>query len=98
MNVYILGEHLQLHATFRRLGVAVQPTTVELKVRRTGGDVVHTYQGAAPADITMTTALRFELDLALDVVGDWEYRWKSTGTGAAVGKTRKFKVVADELA
>lgn len=76
------AEIATLQNVFAVSGVATDPTTVTCTVTDPSGTAtVHTYNGAAPADITRVSAGTFTLAVPSILDGIWIYKW--TGTGAA---------------
>lgn len=81
------NEFATLTVTFKVNGVATDPTAVTCIVTDpAGGQVVHTFAGAAPADITKTSTGNYKLDVSCSpsvtgIEGLWSYAW--VGTGAA---------------
>lgn len=81
------NEFATLNVVFTVNGTPTDPSTVSCLVTDpAGGQVTHTFGGAAPADITHPSTGTFKLDVACSpsvtgIEGLWSYAW--IGTGAA---------------
>jgi hypothetical protein len=76
------SEFATLANTFKVAGTATDPTAVSCTVTDPAGTATtHTYNGAAPADITRQSTGVYQLNIACTSAGIWLYKW--TGTGAA---------------
>lgn len=70
---------------FNTSGSPFDPTTVQCVVTDpTGTATTHTYQGAAPADITRLGTGSYQLNVGSTIVGLWGYVWIGTGTASDV--------------
>jgi hypothetical protein len=77
-----------LQNTFMVSGVPTDPTTISCVITDPlQNAVVHTYNGAQPADIFRLSTGAYQLQVPCLTTGIWSYQWTSTGTAAdlAVG-------------
>jgi hypothetical protein len=80
-TTYDVGDYVRCSAAFTQAAVAVDPTTVLLKVLAPDGtSTTYTY---ALATITKDSAGNYHVDVPVTMEGRYQYRWTSTGTGAA---------------
>lgn len=74
-----------LQMQFEVSGSPADPTTVSCVITDPTGTVtVHTYLGAAPADITKISTGLYQLNIGSTVVGLWGYSWIGTGTASDI--------------
>src|SRR5579859_58572 len=79
------SEIAQLTNTFTLNGTAADPTTVSCVVTDpSGNSVTHTYNGAAPADITKALVGKYQLNVPCSpavtgIDGLWSFVWIGTG-------------------
>jgi len=84
------NEFATLNVTFKVSGVPTDPTAVTCLVTDpAGGQVTHSFGGAAPADIVKVSAGVYKLDVACSpsltgIEGLWSYAWIGTGAAADV--------------
>lgn len=78
MSSYIPGQIAKLTVTFSQDSVAVDPTTVAIKIKKPD-ETVATY--SYPASITKSAVGSYAYSLDLTTAGTWWYRWYSTGVG-----------------
>lgn len=84
------NEFATLTVTFNVLTIPTDPTAVSCLVTDpAGGQVTHTFGGAAPADVTKVSTGKYKLDIACSpsitgVEGLWSYAWVGTGAAADV--------------
>lgn len=75
----------QLTQTFLVNGVATDPNTISCVITDpTGVATTHTYQGAAPADITRTGTGVYTFTVGSTIVGLWGYVWIGTGNASDI--------------
>lgn len=75
----------QLTQTFLVNGVATDPSTISCVITDpTGTATTHTYQGAAPADITRVSTGVYQLLVGSTIVGLWGYVWVGTGNASDI--------------
>lgn len=73
MNTYDVGDLIRLNAAFEdACGQAVDPTTVEIRVK--AGGVTTTYTNAM-----QDSPGKYHLDILLTLAGQTDYRWIGTG-------------------
>lgn len=69
-----------LTKTFQVAGVNTDPTTITCVIADpTGIQTVHTYNGAAPADITRTGTGVYQLQIGGTIAGLWSFVWVGSG-------------------
>jgi hypothetical protein len=84
------SEIATISASFTVAGVPADPTTVTCLVTDpSGAQVIHTYQGAVPADIAKVTTGSYTLDVSCvpsvaGIEGLWSYAFIGTGTASDV--------------
>jgi hypothetical protein len=79
------SEFATLTNVFSVNSVATDPTTVSCVITDpTGVATVHTYLGAAPADISRNGTGSYQLLIACSITGLWGYAWIGTGSAADV--------------
>src|SRR4030067_468947 len=79
-NAYDKGKTIRLSALFTVGGVAPDPTTVTLKVKKPrGGIVTYTY---ALAEITKDSTGNYHKDVVGSESGTWYHQWIGAGTWA----------------
>ena len=78
---YTVGDLVRVQGTLSdAAGVAIDPTSLLIKVRDPSGVVATlTY----PADITQSATGVYIADINIDDDGCWRYRFESSGTGQA---------------
>ena len=77
-NAYDKGKTIRLSALFTVGGVATDPTTVTLKVKKPRGGVVsYTY---ALAEVTKDSTGNYHKDVVGSESGTWYHQWIGTGT------------------
>lgn len=73
------NEYATVTQTFTTSGTPADPTTVSCVITDpTGAATTHTYNGAAPADITKVSIGKYQLKVACTVTGIWSYRFTAT--------------------
>lgn len=84
MNVYDIGDLVDLRAYFTQPsdGVALDPTTVNLSVRRPSGEVT-TYTYSDDVQLAKASTGEYYAQITVDEEGIWYYRWWSSGVGQA---------------
>jgi hypothetical protein len=79
------AEFATLQNVFSVSGTPTDPTAVTCTVTDpAGAATVHTYQGAAPADITKAGTGTYQLAVACTLDGIWVYSWRGTGAASDV--------------
>jgi hypothetical protein len=80
IDVLHVGDLYRIEADFTNIsGVAVDPSTVSLKVMDPSGNVdEYTYSGGS---VSTDGTGSYYKDVSLDEAGDWRAWWSSTGTG-----------------
>lgn len=75
----------QITQTFQVGGVNTDPTAITVVITDpTGASTTHSYQGAAPADVTRTGTGVYQLQVGCTIVGLWSYVWVGTGSASDV--------------
>ena len=80
---YEIGQRVRISTAspFSVAGVATDPTTITLQVRKPDGTITsYTY---ALSEITRDSAGTYHKDIDIDAEGNWYYRWIGTGTVVA---------------
>jgi len=92
VNEYDKGDQIKIVGTFTNAaGELVDPTSVFFSYRTPNGDIT-VWEYTVDADVVRSSAGIYYVLLDLDSeVGEWYYRWYSTGTGKAA-KRHKFIV------
>lgn len=100
LNSYVYQTEVRLTSAFSVNGIATDPTTVTLKIKKPDGTVVtFTY----PASIAKDSVGNYHYDympptIAADpsAIGKYTWRWDGTGTVKAADEG-SFKVTASEV-
>lgn len=80
-HTYDVGDVVRIFSNFKQGGVGVDPSTVTLKVTKPDAtSQSYTYAGAT---VTKDGVGQYHVDIAPSIKGTYQYRWSSTGTGAA---------------
>jgi hypothetical protein len=75
----------QLTQTFVVSGVDTDPSAISVMITDpTGVSILHTYQGANPADITKVATGIYQLNVGCTIVGLWSYVWIGTGNASDI--------------
>jgi hypothetical protein len=78
---YDIGDAVRISATFTQQSVAVDPSTVTLKVTLPDrSQITYTYAGST---VMKDSVGNYHVDLVITLRGTHLYRWFSTGGGAA---------------
>jgi hypothetical protein len=91
MSRYTRGQQTRVSAAFRVGGIATDPTTVTVRLRR----------GGAPVETILSPVVvrdgvgAYHVDLTLDVVGRWRVRFE--GDAPAVGASETSFVVGSDF-
>lgn len=86
-NIYDIGDLVRITGTFTNsAGVVIDPTTVLFKHKDPSGNKTTLTYGVDSAVVRTSTGVYY-VDLSVDEVGTWYYRWQSTGTGQSAGET-----------
>lgn len=95
-NKYNLGAlvHLTGEFTDTLTGDDVDPSQVSLSIRNPDGEIT-TYTYGDDSEMIQDSAGHYSADITVDLVGEWYYRWWSSGTGQA-SKEGMFEVVPTE--
>lgn len=89
IGIYDKGDLVRISGAFTLAGVALDPTTVTLKVKDPSGNVdTYTY---ALAQVTKASTGNYYKDVSIDEAGYWWYQW--TGTGAVESVDEDYLVV-----
>ena len=97
LDLYLVGEvcHLPLRITDLD-GLAADPGSVTLKIKRGAGAITAYAYGSAPEVVRDATG-RYHADIELTAAGLWSYRWELTApnAGAAEGviNVQKSRVI-----
>jgi hypothetical protein len=79
-NTYDIGDVVRISAAFTQNTVPIDPGAVTLTVEPpVGTSTTYTY----PATMTKDSTGNYHVDLAITQRGTYQYRWTSTGGGAA---------------
>lgn len=90
MNVYDKGDLLRCSGTFTDAdGIAQDPTAVFFKYKTPAGTTI-TYTYGTDDELVKDSNGNYHVDLDLDEVGTWSYRFYSTGTGQAAAEGQFF--------
>ena len=86
MSVYTSNNVLRITGTFRNISSTLtDPTAISFKYKKPGGSVVTlTYAGGT---VSKTSTGIYYVDLTLDTVGKWPYRWEGTGAVVAASES-----------
>ena len=72
---YQAGDSAKLSTVITRDGVAIDPSTVSLKVEDpTGVETTYTY----PTQISKTAVGHYQKEITLPIAGRWLYYWETT--------------------
>ncbi len=94
INHYIEGQTVTLSAVFTHNNVAIDPTTITLKLKKPDkSSLVYTFE---LGEITRDGVGAFSRGIKLDQPGLWFYRWTGTGMVEAVGEHR-MDVIASQV-
>ena len=99
MHSYDYGDQVVSTATFTTAatGAAVDPTNVYFSFKTpVPNSVITTYHFGVDPEITNTAVGVYSVTLNITEVGDWHYRWYSTGTGRAAAEGA-FNVKSSEF-
>jgi hypothetical protein len=90
IEVLHVGDLFRVIATFTDItGTLVDPTTVSLSVLDPSGNTdTYTFAGG---QITKASTGVYRKDVEVDEIGEWRYKWTSTGTGQG-GEPGEFVV------
>lgn len=86
-NTYDVGDVVRITGSFAQSGSAVDPSAVTLTYRTPAGALVTLTYGTDAA-LERTAAGAYRVDLPVTQTGTYQYRWVSTGTGAAAEEGR----------
>jgi hypothetical protein len=84
-NSYALGKVVRVEGTFAQNGIAVDPTTVSVVLRRPDG-IKRTYVYGTDAEVIRQATGIYYLEYPTVLAGQHWYRWSSTGNGASAGE------------
>jgi hypothetical protein len=81
IKVYQKGDMVRVTGVFTDLlGALIDPTSTSFKATKPSGSLLsYTY----PTTIVRDSLGNFHIDVSVDEVGTWYYRWESTGVGQA---------------
>jgi hypothetical protein len=89
-----LNQDMRALLKVQSLGVDVDPTTVQLRIRKPDGTlVVGTYGTPGPLTVQRTDAGDYFADYVADQAGRWERAWVTEGTYR--GSTKRIFTVRD---
>lgn len=85
-NYFPIGQLVRLSAAFADdNGSAIDPTTITCKIKRPSG-LVTTLTYAA-SGVTKDSVGNYHVDVVVDTVGIWHYRFEGTGTVTTADET-----------
>lgn len=87
ISQYTVGTEVQLNATFTVNGTPTDPTTVTCRVKDPNSNLTVYTSG----QISHNGVGLFSVDIYLNTVGNWWYRWEGTGS-ATVAAENQIKV------
>lgn len=82
---YIIGAVARIKAQFSVDGVLTDPTTIALAVKSGTSGTITNY--AYPATITKLAIGIYQAQVPVTEVGQWFYRWTSTGAAAGAAQS-----------
>jgi hypothetical protein len=86
-NTYDVGDLIRCTGTFTNAaGTAIDPATVYFKYKDPGGTKTTLTYGVDAAVVKSSTGVYY-VDVNVDEVGTWYYRWQATGTGQSAGES-----------
>jgi hypothetical protein len=87
VNGFVIGNLVRVSAAFAdAAGVDTDPVVVSCKVRNPSGTMTTSVYGTDAALVKDSTG-HYHLDVDVNLVGEWHYRWWSTGSGKAAGES-----------
>ena len=89
-GTYDKGDRPRCKAEFRLNNVLTDPTTITFKYRKPDETVVNLVFGTDAALVKESTGIYY-VDIDIDSVGTWYYRFEGTGTVKAASES-KFQV------
>lgn len=95
-NTYIVGKVAKLLAAFTLDGVATDPTTVAVTVRRPDG-IKQTYVYGTDVQVVRDSQGNYRLNYTPVVAGPHWHYWVSTGTAATAGEVMFIVAAAHGL-
>ena len=81
-EVFDQGDVVRCENEFSQNGTAIDPTAVFFQIKTPAG-VPTTYQYGVDAALIKDSTGNYHVDIAANAGGTWQWRWYSTGTGAA---------------
>jgi hypothetical protein len=79
-STYDIGDMVRISGAFSQGGTPIDPGAVTLKVELPDGTpTTYTY----PATMTKDSTGNYHVDISITQQGTYQYRWTSTGGGAA---------------
>jgi len=81
------GDTIRFGNTFTVATIATDPTAVTFKTKNPNGKVT-TYIYLTDAEVVKVGTGVYRVDLALNLVGEWWYRWEGTGDAPGVAEDR----------
>lgn len=95
---YDSGDRIRLKTStaFNVDGVATDPTTITVQIKKPDGTVL-TYVYGVDAEVVRDGVGLYHVDINLDQVGTWYYRFAGTGACVAAAET-EFYVLESEFA
>ena len=97
INTYTKGQLVPVTGLFEEAdGDDVDPSTVTLRVLSPSGiNTVYIY-GGSPDTIDKDSVGNYHVDINANEIGDWFYKWESTGSGQAA-QEGQFMVQPDHF-
>lgn len=93
-NTYDIGDSVRISGAFTQSGTPIDPGAVTLKVELPDGtSTTYTY----PATMTKDSTGNYHVDISITQRGTYNYRWVSTGGGAAA-QENWFQVRVQQVA
>lgn len=88
MNTYALGSLIRVSGNFTdEAGAPTDPTTVRCAVLGPGASAPTVRTFGQDSAIVRDAAGQYHLDVDGSAVGEWHYRWYSSGTGQAAAES-----------
>ena len=79
MNQYVLGQSVNLRATFKVLDVLTDPTVVTFKMKDPTG-IITSYVYGTDVQLVKDSVGKYHVMASLNKYGIWWYRYEGTGT------------------
>ena len=86
-NTYDVGDLVRVTGTFTNsAGAAADPTAVLFKYKDPSGNKTTLTYGTDVSVVKSSTGVYY-VDVNVDEIGYWYYRWQATGTGQSAGES-----------